>query len=451
MATSRKPKSSSSSLTPVPSAGEDKRFRKTNEAIGLRLKEGRLSLLSRKILNVMFYHAQNLTLGQNAPIDTPVNKKYFWVPLSDVAKDAYFGSKDTALLKESIEELQNIKLHMEDANQWTSERLVSSVKLVNPAGLRSRGGTVWFGYAFPPEVSDLVTNPGTYTKLSIYYQGMLRGNAALGLYETCRRYATNPSHKTSVETYEYWHASLTGTPVGSELGPYKYFKRDVLKPAMAEINAVTDIEVTLIEHKRGRRVELLQFEVHLKKQAELEFPAPPILNSALIEELVALGFSVSDAKDLCAVHNIEKIEATLAIVRERMRAKGSSPLDSPAAYFRWALKNAQNITVRALAQDPTAPQEKPANDLSVLDRFLIARAQDAVNAYKELPSADAQVVMQRFRDSPASKQVRVGKGIEHPMVRSLFGRWYAEELWGPPSAEALDMFMQQMTIEASQS
>lgn len=449
MATSRKSKSSRTALALVPSGQENMSFRKTNEAIGLRLREGRLSLLSRKILNVMFYHAQNLTLGQNAPIDSPVNRKYFWVPLPEVAHDASYDSKDTALLKEHIEELQNIKLHMEDEHQWTSERLVSSVKLVNPSGLNKRGGTVWFGYAFPPEVFELVKNPGTYTKLSIYYQGMFRAGASLALYEICRRYATNPSHKTSIESYEYWHGALTGTPVGTELSPYKYFKRDVLKPALAEINATTDIECALIEHKRGRKVEMLQFEVRLNKQPSLDFPAPPVINSALIEALGRLGFSANDAKDICASNNVEKIESTLAMVRERMRAPGSAPLDAPAAYFRWALKNAHNIAVRALTQEISPPPAAPSNEQSNLERFLTARAQDAINVYKELPSTEVHSVMERFRSSPVAKNVRTSKGLEHPMVRSLFGRWYALELWGEPTAEALDLFLQQMTIEAS--
>ena len=448
MATSRKTKSSTTALALVPAGQENMSFRKTNEAIGLRLREGRLSLLSRKILNVMFYHAQNLTLGQNAPIDTPVNRKYFWVPLPEVAHDASYDSKDTALLKEHIEELQNIKLHMEDEHQWTSERLVSSVKLVNPSGLNKRGGTVWFGYAFPPEVFELVKNPGTYTKLSIYYQGMFRAGASLALYEICRRYATNPSHKTSIESYEYWHGALTGTPVGTEVGPYKYFKRDVLKPALAEINATTDIECSLIEHKRGRKVEMLQFEVHLNKQPSLDFPAPPVINSALIDALKGLGFGPNDAKDICAANSVEKIESTLAMVRERMRAPGRAPLDAPAAYFRWALKNAQNITVQALAQDVSPPPRNASNQQSNLERFLTARAQDAINFYKELPTVDAHSVMERFRASPGAKNVRTSKGLDHPMVRSLFGRWYASELWGEPTAEALDLFLQQMTIEA---
>ena len=56
--------------------------------------------------------------------------------------------------------------------------------------------------------------------------------------------------------------------------------------------------------------------------------------------------------------------------------------------------------------------------------------------------------MLRFRASHVAKNVRTSKGLEHPMVRSLFGRWYALELWGEPTAEALDMFLQQMSIEA---
>ena len=173
-----------------------------------------------------------------------------------------------------------------------------------------------------------------------------------------------------------------------------------------------------------------------------------MINSALIEALEELGFSAHDAKDICAANSIEKIESTLAMVHKRMRAAGSAPLDAPAAYFRWALKNAHNTTVRALAQEVSPPKLETTNEQSNLERFLTARALDAINVYKELPSSEAQSVMLRFRASHVAKNVRTSKGLEHPMVRSLFGRWYALELWGEPTAEALDMFLQQMSIEA---
>jgi plasmid replication initiation protein len=137
-------------------------------------------------------------------------------------------------------------------------------------------------------------SPGTYTKLSIYYQGLLRSGPALALYEICRRYATNPSRVTSIEIYEYWHSALTGNP-RDEPPAYKYFKRDVLKPAIAEINSTTDIEVDLIEHKNGRKVERLQFYVELKKQQNIAFPAPPLINSEIIGKLITYGFSQQES------------------------------------------------------------------------------------------------------------------------------------------------------------
>ena len=77
--------------------------------------KGKLSLLTRKVFNVMMYHAQELKdPGVNAPIDTPSAKKYFWMRLSDLARDAHYDSKDTEFLKAQLEELQNIKLLMEN-------------------------------------------------------------------------------------------------------------------------------------------------------------------------------------------------------------------------------------------------------------------------------------------------------------------------------------------------
>jgi hypothetical protein len=121
-------------LATVPNLRE---FRKTNEAIGLRVSEGRLSLLSRKVFNILVLNAQQIgEPGKNAPINSEAAAKYYWIPLSDVARDASFNSNDTELLKASIEELQNVRVYMEDDIQWTSERLLSSVKLIDPLGLK---------------------------------------------------------------------------------------------------------------------------------------------------------------------------------------------------------------------------------------------------------------------------------------------------------------------------
>lgn len=56
---------------------------------------------------------------------------------------------------------------------------------------------------------------------------------------------------------------ITGNP-DMKVTENKYFELKVRKRAMAEVNAMTDIEVMLIEHKIGRRVEQIQFKVARK-------------------------------------------------------------------------------------------------------------------------------------------------------------------------------------------
>ncbi len=426
---------------------DPREFRKTNEAIGLRLREGRLSLLSRKLLNVMMYHAQGLKQpGLNAPIDTPAAKKYFWVPLADLARDAAYGSKDVEFLKQQIEELQNVRILMEDDRRWTSENLVASVTFVNPGGANKFGGRMWFGFAFPPEVHEMVMAPGTYTRLSIVYQGLLRSGPALALYEVCRRYASNPSKLTFIETCEYWHGVLTGSPVSENTTPYKYLKRDVIKPAMAEINALTDIQVELIEYKNGRRVERLQFKVEPARQPHLDFPAPPVVDLDLMGRIMEFGFSQQEASDIVAQYGDDKIRASIAIVQARKEQKGVTPLSSLAAYFKWALRSDLMPASALLAPKKGSSARGSARNAqtSLMDRFLAARAADALSIHMEQTSAEQAEVLARFWAQNKISVLKRGTGLDNAMVRAAFSRWYAMDLWGEPSTQALAAYVEKM-------
>jgi hypothetical protein len=425
----------------------DRSFRKTNEAIGLRVTEGKLSLLTRKVFNVMMLHAQESRVpGLNAPIDTAAAKKYFWIPLSDMARDAAYNSKDTEFLKEQLKELQNIKLLMENERQWTSERLVASVTLVNPKGFNKHSGQVWFGYAFPPEVHEMVMAPSTYTKFNIFYQGLLRSGTALALYEICRRYATNPSKLTLIESYEHWYGVVTGNPVDSEdLPPYKYFKRDVIKPAIAQINALTDICIELIEHKNGRRVDRLQFKVERAKQPQLEFPAAPVIDLELMSRIMGFGFNQQEAADFVGQHGDDTLRAAVSFVDARIAQKNSPKLDAPAAYFRWTLKNGATAAQELQLQSTSKPAEPKERDgKSVMDKFLADRAQHALEIFKETDDEQRGQIFERFKDAqPAGKSIKLDRGIDSPVVRSMISQWYANELWGEPSAADLARYVEQ--------
>lgn len=420
-------------------------FRKTNEAIGLRVVDGNLSLLSRKVFNVLMYHAQEQKVpGVDAPIDTPAAKKYFWIPLKKLARNAAYDSKDVQYLKKQLMDMQNIKLLMENERQWTSERLVSSVTLVNPEGLSKNSGQVWFGYAFPPEVHEQVMAPLTYTRLSLMYQSSLKSGSALALYEICRRYATNPSKLTFIQNYEHWYNLITGNPISSSVPPlYKYFKRDTLKPAIAEINTLTDINIELIEYKNSRRIEKLQFKVEQIKQAKLDFIAPPIIDVELMERVMKLGFSQADASDLLTQHSDEIIRTALTRVDNRVLSKSMAPLKTPAGYFKWALNDTvRNPQAPATSKTTDSAANKVSHSSSVMDRFRSARSQDALDIYKELDEREREIIFESFKSQNTKKTLKLEKGIESTMVRSLFASWYAEELWGKPTVEALAQYFE---------
>ncbi|MEN3366616.1 MAG: hypothetical protein V7606_3890 [Burkholderiales bacterium] len=428
----------------APVSTELKEFRKTNEAIGLRVSEGRLSLLSRKIFNVMVYHAQRIRKkGENAPIDSEVAKNYYWIPLAELARDAAYDSRDTALFKEQVQELQNIRIYSEDAIQWTSERLVSSVKLVNPRGLKKQGGMLWFGFAFPPEVESMVMAPGSYTKLSVYYQALLRSGASLALYEICRRYASNPSKVTNRAEWSWWYGALTGNPVGEVLPEYKYFKRDVIKYAITEINMVTDINVELIEHKQGRRVASLQFRVTPARQELLALSAPPIIDGELVQRMMALGISQEDACNLLVTMEDGKLRATLDLTENRMKNPKAAKIGSPAGYFKQALRDGYASNTEVAKKTLQKIEKKPSVEASVeviRERYFVARAKDALSMYQELDPDVRDEWLIRFRESDSAKGINLARGLGTASARTAFSMWFAGQQWPDPTDSDLLRF-----------
>lgn len=410
-------------------------FRKSNDAIAIRLSQGRLSLLSRKIFNVLVFHAQTgRGKGVGAPTKSETSDSFFWISLSDLARDARYDSNDMKIFKEQVQELQDFRIVGEDATQWVSERLLASIKLLNPHGLGSRKGQVTIGYAFPPEVERMVMEPNSYTKISIYYQGLLRRAASLALYEICRRYATNPSKVTMRKTPDWWFHVLTGSAITEEAPDYRYFKRDTIKPAISEINAITDIEVELIEHTQGRKVIELQFSVIQKKQTPLFLE--PVIDSALMSRIMALDITQDDALNIMAMTEDAKLRATLDLVEARLKNKKAQPVDSPAGYFKKALQDnyaaPQEVAKKTIAAKPAEPDPDSSIRL-IREKYLASRAKEALALFKEMDSDEQEDLIEQFKASDNAKGLKITKALSTTPVRSAFSHWYAHKLWQEPT------------------
>ena len=406
-------------------------FRKANDAIGFRVVEGKFSLLSRRIYNAFIFRAQEVgKTGVEAPADVPGFEEYYWIRMSDLCTNTEYTSRDYEFFKEHAEALQNIKVEATSDKMWASERLLAGLTIFNTSGLRNKGGTVYIGFAFPPQVREKVLKPDTYTKLSLYYQAVLRSAHSLALYEVCRRYATSPSHLTNRDSWQEWYHVLSGNSIKDVVLPeYKYFKRDMILKALAEINSVTDIDVELIETKKGRKVEDIQFRVQLKAQASLlETGAAIVIDSSIIERMLRLGISEADAKEYYSNHEEKALLATIDFVEKRIR-KGPN-VDAPAGYFRTALQKGFATTAPvAQALDKSKQPSKPRKGFR--ERFIAARNQEALRYYAELSAQEQTALYAEFSsDADRSLRPHLKKGLNSPLISAAFGGWLASRTWG---------------------
>ena len=240
-------------------------FKKPNDMIGLCVVKGKLSALARKIYNVLISAAQyQQHAGVIRPNDDPTMANCLWIEYQSVIKGTQYNSNDYGTLTDHVLELLDIRLSVDPATSSNSRRILSEVTFYNSKGPKSRGGAVWLGFAFPPEVSQRILTPTACTEFNLRVQAQLRTGSSLALYEICRLYSTTALNLTPQADWIDWYYRVTGSVISDSRPEYKYFKRDHLLKSIAEINMLTDIEVELIEFWDGKTVKEILFKVYRK-------------------------------------------------------------------------------------------------------------------------------------------------------------------------------------------
>ena len=414
--------------------------RKHNTEIGYKVQSGHLSLLSRKLVNVLLYYAQRMRGNEDS-------EGKYWVEVSKIVKDAKFNSRDYELLRESLDELQSVKIIRPTENGGiTSDVLIPSFTLDNtahgtnealPTGQKKRGGKLVVGFSLPIGVKELLLNPkSNYTVLPIIYVASLRTIGGLVLYEITKRYSTNPSGVTNRDTWTWWWKILTGAADGASPPEYKYFKRDVIKKAIDEINGVTDLKIELLEFKVGRTVKDLQFTVEFSKQASFDLDPPPIDNT-LLSRITTLGISTPDAEKLIQRYSENDLRNNLDVVEERKSKANLPELDSPAAYLKMALKNqygaGRQAKIEASRQKTkrSAEMEAIKRDAKVgEDNLRRSQASLARDRFDGLGDAEKQSMMAEFATSLKGPTLTsyLKSGLKSQLVSATFSTWLISQL-----------------------
>ncbi|SPB16260.1 plasmid replication protein [Caballeronia novacaledonica] len=425
-----------------PSSAE---LRKAVEAIAIQPKSGKITLLTRKLFNVLLAVAQQADEAGDT----------YRALLSDIVANSAFDSNDTALVKEHLRRMVSVQVEwstgtssQKPGRKWGISTLIADAEILEDPTTRR----VWVEFSFAPKIKKKLLDPVQYARLSLQFQSQLRSSAGLALYEICVRYLTNPSHLTMRETWEWWRPILSGTP-DTEAGDeakreYKYFKRDYLRPAIAEVNAVTNIFVELVEHREGRRVAEIQFRVTERKQPMLALDEHPnVFDSTLVDRMVKIGIPLKDAQTLYADSEENRIRAALQMTEQRMRSTTLPPVRSAAALFKDALKKGYAPPVEALPAASTGTGMRPpvsataADDLKarLLSEFSAYRRKEARVLYDEQGEEEREIARQSFEEDVLpglGTHMRDDwrkRGLDSKLAETSFFDWLARKTWGEPT------------------
>jgi len=420
---------------------ESQTIKKPNDAISLRvIGELRMDFQHRKLFNALIRVAQEERQpgkrlppsAQSSPPEVLEKmRQYFWAPLEEFVRDARYDSNDVAQLKQSIDELQRLRV-ISTGGDWVSEVPISSVRFHT-----ERGRSTWVGIAVAPETHSLLLRPRQYTEIQLQMQRQLNSGPAIALYERCRQYLTSPGHKTPREPWSDWYYLLSGQPTSRPLPQYKYWNRDTLKRVEAEINALTDIRIKRVEFRVGRQVEDLQYEVFPNEQTAISFPGDPPIDTELRDRILKLNVPPERADRLMAEYDSGLLRANLAYTEQAHRS--GVIRGKPISYLEAALRKNYAGNVATAKATLAALQPEAASENAVKDEYLRERARKALELFNELDLNDREQTLKSFLQQSNDlmrEQFRRG-GIDAPLVRSSFAIHYAQVKWGEPSSDEL--------------
>lgn len=404
-------------------------IKKAVDALAIVPTKDKIYPLARKLYNVLLYFAQRQ--GQDELI--------YRAHLRDLVRVVDFNSNNTEVIKNHLRQLVTTKVEWQspttgEGARWSVSALISHCDLV------IRGGELIIEWSYAPNIKLQLLDPQRYARISLVYQAALRTMAGLVLYEICTRYVDNPGGVTARQPWQWWRPVLTGAPDSTvdTYHEYKYFKRDVLKPAIAEINAVTNLDVELVEHRQGRAVVDIQFRVRQKEQPALPMQHLMPLDLETVAQAIKQGVSQEQAEQLITRHGEPVVAAALKKLTARKAMRNLDPVENPGKFLAAVIRNRGEADEQPAPRlDPAQRPDRSANTRAALiEQFRSARRAELAALFKELPVEEQDGLLARFATGRLPELPSVlqrgyqRNGLQNPMVKAEFYRWYADLTWG---------------------
>ena len=399
--------------------------------------QSRISLLQRRAWNVLLANAYN---------ELP-DKDIHTVSVVELAAKLGFGDGNQEYLKEVLRSLRSCEvewnlLNKDNKQEWGVAGLLAEVRI-------SDG--ICF-YQFPHTLRLKLHNPRVYAKLNLRLQNQFRSRYALVLWEICFDYFDTDRDRGETP---FIALEVFKSLMGLEKEEYPIFKelnRNVIKPAIKEINDLTNYHVE-VEHKRlGRRIAELKFRITKVKQFPVQeslFPdienLPPVaieLVQAEIDRNMAMKIA-DQAWDFVTPEKLPEpgtYPDFLGYVAEKIEiSRHAAEIKNRGGFIIEAIReNYQNSEVQKARQlRAEKAREKALEDLTA--EFRVKRdniIRQAIHAEPGLVEAAAKhihsyIVRERLVEHPSAMEAYQKGGMVAAEINGILAAEFCQDLLAP--------------------
>lgn len=353
----------------------------------------KLSLLQRKLVNALLYNAYDqLLTGQEHQISASV-----------LCEMIGFDSKNIGYLKGALKGLMETVVEF-DVLEEDGERSWEAMVLLPYAKIK--GGTCT--YRYERALAEKLYHPDVYSKINLSVLREMNSAHALVLYENCYRFeGIGHTAWWDIEVFR----KLMAVDMMPSYKPFKALNRNVIQPAMKEVNKLSNIQIEMETRMKGRTVTGLRFIV--KPNAQLSLVGmdteDEITDRQTYKALMAEGVSKTLARAWVLEYDEAYIFEKLDLAsNEAARGKIKS---SKAGFLRAAVEqdfhneNAQKQKRLDVAQTAKAEREKLERKLETLKKaqrgaetaFRRFCAEMIEEAFQALPEAQRDAVSAEFQ------------------------------------------------------
>lgn len=404
-------------------------------SLALVPQNSKITALGRRTWNVLLHIAQ----------DQGLERETFRAALTDIVKGLDYNSGDMKIIKTHLRSMVSTLVEWQSptAGEWQTWDVCG---MLSHARLTKERGQIWVEWSYAVNMRNELLDPEIFAKLSLDVISQLGSHPSVALYEICSRYLG--VGQTARKAWTWWRPVLLGRPDDERLQrlEYRIFKRDTLRPALAEINALADIEVEMLEFKAGRFVSDLQFSVRKKPQRVLALrqrSASEPVDVGVLASAERLGIDHSRIERLIEEFGDAAVATGVEAVERRAASAFPEPLRDPLRYLKSVLPGHAAAQVEVLEKVEAAKNAEAAPVLSSErlaqweKRWLAERIETLAAEIAGLPSEQQAELVLHLQEAlvqrnahPAVIQRLVGKGWTHPMVRHEMVSFYATGAYG---------------------